>query len=90
MLRTNPVDGFDPPVSAPTPFLTIAQLAQEMGVSPSWVRKLAARGLLPAVRHGRRWRISRPAMEQLHRQLAERTLQRLDAEQQAQAIVAGL
>ncbi len=57
-------------------FLTAREVASLLRVTPGQVRRLAAQGLLPAVRHGRRWRFSAPALEQLHARLAHQVIER--------------
>lgn len=46
-------------------FLTVGEVAGELGLSPGTVRNLIARGLIKARRIGKWWRIPREEVERL-------------------------
>jgi len=67
-------DQIDPPQDE---WLSVADVAAELGMHPSTVRKWANDGLLPGVRIGRRqWRFRRSALRELE---SERASERASA-----------
>ena len=61
-----------PGAAAPTMFLTANEVGQQLGIRKSRVYELAAAGLLPVVRLGRRMRFPRRGLEELAAAAIER------------------
>ena len=55
-------------------FLTVPEVAREIGASPVRTYALISDGTIPSVRFGRRVRIPRPAFERWLAELSERAL----------------
>lgn len=78
MDRTNPVVTLSPEAKPRPMFLTAAEVGQELGLKKSRVYELAAAGLLPVVRLGRRILFPRRGLEALVDTAIERARARLD------------
>jgi excisionase family DNA binding protein len=51
------------PTTAPEPLLTVAEVAAELRLSVKTVRRMIARGALPARQIGRLWRVRRTHLD---------------------------